>query len=56
MVPPNDALSLAKAIVNEINFPRKDAFKEYASIAKKKFSIERPALELKKLYDEMINQ
>ncbi len=56
MVPPEDSRTLAKAIAKEINSPSKKAFQAFSVIARERFSIQRPALELKKLYDEMLSQ
>jgi glycosyltransferase involved in cell wall biosynthesis len=54
MVPPKDSKALAKAIAKEINSPSKKEFQTFSDIARERFSIQRPALELKKLYDEML--
>ncbi len=53
MVEPRSSDSLAQAIEEEMKNDRRAEFEEYAKIAKKRFSLERPAQELKKLYDRM---
>jgi glycosyltransferase involved in cell wall biosynthesis len=54
MVSPKDSKALAKAIAKEINSPSKKEFQTFSDIARERFSIQRPALELKKLYDKML--
>jgi glycosyltransferase involved in cell wall biosynthesis len=56
MVPPKDSIALANAIVKEINSSTKEEFRRFSSIAKERFSIQRPAQQLKKLYDEIVIQ
>jgi len=55
MVPPRDPKALSEAIVKEMNGSRKSEFSRYAPIAMKRFSLERPASELKGLYDKLIS-
>ena len=55
MVPPKDAKDLAKAIAKEINSPSQKEFQMFSDTARERFSIQRPALELKKLYDEILS-
>lgn len=55
MVPPENSKSLAKAIAKEINLPSKEEFQAFSDVARDRFSIQRPALELKKLYDEILS-
>ncbi len=54
MVSAKDSKALAKAIAKEINSPSKKEFKIFSDVARGRFSIQRPALELKKIYDEML--
>lgn len=55
MVSPKDSKALAKTIAKEINSPSKKEFQRFSDIARERFSIQRPALELKKLYDEILS-
>ena len=55
LVPPRDAEALAIAIADEINKPRKEEFEKFSSIAKERFSLNRPSSELKKLYDGLLS-
>jgi len=50
VVPPADSKALALAIAREINEPRIGEFRDYASVAKVRFSLEKPVDELDKLY------
>ena len=55
IVPPADSSALAEALAKEINTPTYEAFQKYSIVARKKFSLARPALELKKLYDQLLS-
>jgi glycosyltransferase involved in cell wall biosynthesis len=54
MVPPKDSEALARAIAKEMNEPSKKEFCEFTSIARDRFSLQRPSVELKKLYVDLI--
>lgn len=54
MVEPNNSKALADAIVDEINTPRANEFKRYSSVARDRYSLQRPAAALKKLYVDMM--
>ena len=55
LVPPMDSGSLARAIAKEMNESRKKEFEQFASIARDRFSLQRPSAELKKLYVELVS-
>ncbi|MEN8129862.1 MAG: glycosyltransferase family 4 protein [Pseudomonadota bacterium] len=55
MVRPMDSEKLAIAIADEINHPRVNQFREYAVVARERFSLEKPSSKLKQLYDVMTN-
>lgn len=54
LVPPKNSKSLAIAIANEINKPSKKVYEEFVQVARKRFSIQPPSIELKNLYETMI--
>ena len=53
LVLPMHSEALSRAIVDEMNEPRKKEFEQYSSIARKRFCLQRPSMELKKLYVEL---
>ncbi len=54
MVPINNSEMLAAAIADEMNSSSLQVFQQYSHIAKKRFSLEEPSLELKMLYERTI--
>jgi len=55
MVPPEDSLALAKALIKEIRYPSKPKAKAFSKEAESIFNVKRQSAKLEKVMLEMLN-